>query len=92
MPHLADVKPFGRYVMSDVDHVGGVPVVMRALLDAGCCTATRSRSPGATMAENLADIAPPGPDGEIIHALDDPIHPTGGLTCCAGRSLRTGRW
>src|SRR5215204_4865307 len=63
VPHLADVKPFGQYVMTDVDRVGGVPVVLRALLDAGllhgdCLTVT-----GRTMAENLAHIAPPDPDG-----------------------------
>ncbi len=84
VPHLADVKPFGRYVMTDVDRIGGVPVVMRALLDAGilhgdCLTVT-----GKTMAENLADIAPPDPDGKIIHALSNPIHKTGGLTVLRG--------
>jgi dihydroxy-acid dehydratase len=84
VPHLADVKPFGRYVMSDVDHIGGVPVVMRALLDAGllhgdCLTVT-----GKTIAENLADLNPPDPDGKIIHALGDPIHATGGLTVLRG--------
>ncbi|WP_129667250.1 dihydroxy-acid dehydratase [Phytoactinopolyspora endophytica] len=84
VPHLADVKPFGRYVMSDVDHIGGVPVVMRALLDAGllhgdCLTVT-----GQTVAENLAEIAPPDPDGKIIHAMTDPIHKTGGLTILRG--------
>ncbi|HJU96932.1 MAG TPA: dihydroxy-acid dehydratase [Jiangellaceae bacterium] len=84
VPHLADVKPFGSYVMTDVDRIGGVPVVMRALLDAGlldgdCLTVT-----GGTMGENLAAIAPPDPDGRIIHALDDPIHRTGGLTILRG--------
>src|ERR1700720_930455 len=59
VPHLADVKPFGRHVMSHVDHIGGVPVVMKALLDAAllhgdCLTVT-----GQTMARNLADINPP---------------------------------
>ncbi|NDL60916.1 dihydroxy-acid dehydratase [Phytoactinopolyspora mesophila] len=84
VPHLADVKPFGRYVMTDVDRIGGVPVVMRALLDAGllhgdCMTVT-----GKTMAENLAHIAPPDPDGKIIHALANPIHATGGITVLRG--------
>jgi dihydroxy-acid dehydratase len=83
-PHLADVKPFGRYVMNDVDRIGGVPVVMRALLDAGvlhgdCLTVT-----GRTLAENLAEIAPPDPDGRIIHAMSDPLHATGGLTVLTG--------
>jgi dihydroxy-acid dehydratase len=84
VPHLADVKPFGRYVMTDVDRIGGVPVVMRALLDAGllhgdCLTVT-----GKTMAENLAALAPPDPDGKIIHALSEPIHRTGGMMILRG--------
>jgi dihydroxy-acid dehydratase len=84
VPHLADVKPFGRYVMTDVDRIGGIPVVMRALLDAGllhgdCLTVT-----GKTMAENLAALAPPDPDGKIIHALSEPIHRTGGITILRG--------
>ncbi|MQA05872.1 MAG: dihydroxy-acid dehydratase [Streptosporangiales bacterium] len=83
-PHLADVKPFGRYVMTDIDGIGGVPVVMKALLDAGllhgdCLTVT-----GRTLAENLAEIGPPDPDGKIIHAMSDPIHRTGGLTILRG--------
>ncbi|WP_410793096.1 dihydroxy-acid dehydratase [Kribbella sp. C-35] len=84
VPHLGDLKPFGRYVMTDVDRVGGIPVIMRALLDAGllhgdCLTVT-----GKTMAENLADIAPPDVDGTIIRALDKPIHGTGGITILHG--------
>ncbi|MEU4608737.1 dihydroxy-acid dehydratase [Kribbella sp. NPDC023972] len=84
VPHLGDLKPFGRYVMTDVDRVGGIPVVMRALLDAGllhgdCLTVT-----GKTMAENLAAIAPPDVDGVIIRALDKPIHGTGGITILHG--------
>ncbi|WP_066587410.1 dihydroxy-acid dehydratase [Cellulomonas timonensis] len=84
VPHLGDLKPFGRYVMSDVDRVGGVPVVMKALLDAGlldgdCLTVT-----GRTVAENLADIAPPDPDGKILRAMGDPIHRSGGITILRG--------
>jgi len=84
VPHLADVKPFGRHVMSHVDHVGGVPVVMKALLDAGllhgdCLTVT-----GKTVAENLAAIAPPDPDGKVLRALSNPIHTTGGITILRG--------
>jgi dihydroxy-acid dehydratase len=84
VPHLADVKPFGRHVMFDVDHIGGVPVIMKALLDAGllhgdCLTVT-----GQTMAANLSAIAPPDPDGKVLRALDNPIHPTGGITILRG--------
>ena len=84
VPHLADVKPFGRYVMTDIDRIGGVPVVMRALLDAGllhgdCLTVT-----GRTMAENLADIAPPDLDGKVLRAMSNPIHRTGGISILHG--------
>ncbi|MEU2256803.1 dihydroxy-acid dehydratase [Nocardia xishanensis] len=84
VPHLADVKPFGRHVMTDVDRIGGVPVMMKALLDAGllhgdCLTVT-----GRTVAENLAEITPPDPDGKVIRAMAAPIHPTGGITILRG--------
>ena len=85
VPHLADMKPFGRYVMNDLDRHGGIPVLMKALLDAGllhgdCLTVT-----GKTIAENLADLAPIDPiDGKVLHTLDNPIHPTGGLTILKG--------
>ncbi|WP_233491700.1 dihydroxy-acid dehydratase [Blastococcus sp. TBT05-19] len=83
-PHLADVKPFGRFVMTDIDRVGGVPVVLRALLDAGLLHGDALTVTGKTMAENLADIAPPDLDGTIVHAMDNPIHKTGGLTILRG--------
>jgi dihydroxy-acid dehydratase len=84
VPHLGDLKPFGRYVMNDVDKVGGIPVVMKALLDAGlmhgdCLTVT-----GRTMAENLEELAPPAIDDDVIRSLDRPIHKTGGLTILKG--------
>ncbi|WP_413450728.1 dihydroxy-acid dehydratase [Georgenia phoenicis] len=84
VPHLGDLKPFGRYVMNDIDRIGGVPVVMKALLDAGllhgdCLTVT-----GKTVAENLEGINPPDPDGKILRALDNPIHATGGITILGG--------
>jgi dihydroxy-acid dehydratase len=84
VPHLADVKPFGAHVMSTIDRVGGVPVVMRALLDAGLLHGDVLTATGKTMAENLAEIDPPGLDGKILRALDNPIHPTGGLTILRG--------
>jgi dihydroxy-acid dehydratase len=84
VPHLADVKPFGAHVMATVDQVGGVPVVMKALLGAGllhgdCLTVT-----GRTIAENLTELAPPDLDGKILHHLTDPIHPTGGIAVLRG--------
>ena len=84
VPHLADMKPFGRFVMKDIDQQGGIPVVMKALLDAGllhgeCMTVT-----GKTVAENLAEIDPPELDGEVFRKIDNPIHATGGLTILQG--------
>jgi len=84
VPHLADMKPFGKYVMLDVDRNGGIPVIMKALLDAGllhgeCMTVT-----GKTVAENLAEIDPPELDGKVFRTLDNPIHATGGLTILQG--------
>jgi dihydroxy-acid dehydratase len=84
VPHIADTKPAGRYHMSDVDRIGGVPVVMRHLLEAGlldgdCLTVT-----GRTLAQNLAEIDPPAPDGEVIHPLGDPIHAMGGIVVLTG--------
>ncbi|GAA0566605.1 dihydroxy-acid dehydratase [Actinomadura livida] len=84
VPHLGDLKPFGRYVMNDVDRIGGVPVVMKALLDAGLLHGDALTVTGRTVAENLADLAPPDPDGKILRALGDPIHRTGGITILHG--------
>ncbi len=84
VPHLGDLKPFGRYVMNDVDRIGGVPVVMKALLDAGLLHGDALTVTGRTVAENLADIDPPDPDGKILRALDNPIHHTGGITILHG--------
>ena len=83
-PHLADVKPFGRYVMNDVHRIGGIPVVMKALLDAGLLHGDALTVTGKTLEENLADINPPDPDGKIIFAVNNPIHKTGGLTILRG--------
>jgi len=83
-PHLADVKPFGRYVMNDLDKIGGVPVVMKALLDAGLLHGDALTVTGKTLAENLKDINPPDPDGKIIYAVNNPIHKTGGLVILKG--------
>ncbi len=84
VPHLADVKPFGRFVMKDIDHIGGIPVVMKTLLDADllhgdCLTVT-----GKTVAENLDELKPPHIDGRVIREMSQPIHRTGGLTILTG--------
>ena len=84
VPLLGDLKPFGKFVMTDIDRVGGIPVILRALLDAGllhgdCLTVT-----GKTMAENLADITPPDPDGQILHAVSSPLSVGGGITIFGG--------
>jgi dihydroxy-acid dehydratase len=84
VPHIADTKPHGRFHMVDIDRVGGVPVVMKELLDAGllhgdCLTVT-----GKTIAENLAAIAPPAPDGTVIHPVTHPIHVDGGIAVLRG--------
>jgi dihydroxy-acid dehydratase len=84
VPHLADVKPFGRYVMTDIDAVGGVPVVMKALLEAGLLHGDALTVTGKTVAENLHDVAPPDVDGKIVRAMSSPIHRTGGLTILRG--------
>jgi dihydroxy-acid dehydratase len=84
VPHLADVKPFGAHVMASVDHVGGVPVVMKALLGAGLLDGDCLTVSGRTVAENLAELDPPDLDGKVLHSLTDPIHPTGGITILRG--------
>jgi dihydroxy-acid dehydratase len=83
-PHLADVKPFGRFVMSDVDRVGGIPVVMRALLEADLLDGDALTVTGRTVAENLADVPPEAIDGTVIRRIDEPMHATGGLAILRG--------
>ena len=84
VPHLADVKPFGQYVMTDIDRVGGIPVVMKALLDAGLLHGDALTCTGRTLAENLADMDLPPVDGTVIRELSNPMHRTGGLTVLRG--------
>jgi dihydroxy-acid dehydratase len=84
VPHIADTKPHGKYHMSDLDRIGGVPVVMRELLEAGvlhgdCLTVT-----GRTVAENLEAIDPPAPDGSVVHRISEPIHAVGGIAVLRG--------
>ena len=90
VPHLVDSRPHGRFLMSDIDAVGGIPVVMKMLLDAGvlhgdCLTVT-----GKTVAENLAAVDPRAPDGDVIRRFDDPIHADGGLAVLRGSMAPAG--
>jgi dihydroxy-acid dehydratase len=84
VPHLADMKPFGRYVMNDLDRQGGIPVLMKALLDAGLLHGDALTVTGKTLAENLAELNPGELDGSVLRTLDNPIHATGGLTILHG--------
>ncbi|MEK7663721.1 MAG: dihydroxy-acid dehydratase, partial [Actinomycetota bacterium] len=84
VPHIGDLKPFGQYVMNDVDRVGGVPVVMKALLDAGLLHGDALTVTGKTLAENLAEMNLLPLDGEVIRTLDNPIHATGGISILHG--------
>ncbi|PCE13583.1 dihydroxy-acid dehydratase [Microbacterium sp. SZ1] len=84
VPHVADMKPFGKYVMNDVDRHGGIPVIMKAMLDEGLLHGDALTVTGKTLAENLAELDPQPIDGEVIHTFDNPIHATGGLTILHG--------
>ncbi|MFL0409993.1 dihydroxy-acid dehydratase [Microbacterium paludicola] len=83
-PHVADMKPFGKYVMNDVDRHGGIPVIMKAMLDEGLLHGDALTVTGKTLAENLKDLNPDPIDGEVIHGFDNPIHATGGITILHG--------
>jgi len=84
VPHLADTKPHGQYHMLDIDRIGGVPVVLKMLLEAGLLHGDEITVTGKTMAENLEMVNPPGPDGEVIHDMAHPIHSVGGLAILSG--------
>jgi dihydroxy-acid dehydratase len=84
VPLLGDLKPFGKYVMSDVDRVGGIPVVLKILLDAGYLHGDTLTVTGKTMAENLADINPPIADGDVLHSSSAPLSTDIGISILAG--------
>ncbi len=84
VPFLADLKPSGRYVMEDVHAIGGIPAVMRYLLDEGFIDGDNMTVTGKTIAENLADVAPIGRDQDVIHFLDNPIKETGHIRILKG--------
>ncbi len=82
-PYIGDLRPGGRFVMSDLDAVGGVPVVMKELLDAGLLHGDTLTVTGRTLEENLSnvDIAP---DGRVVHSVPNSRSPTGGLVILRG--------
>jgi dihydroxy-acid dehydratase len=82
-PHIADMKPFGRYHMVDLDRIGGVPVVLKSLLDAGLLHGDVITVTGATMAENLEDVVVPA-DQDVVLPIDEPIAPQGGIAILRG--------
>jgi dihydroxy-acid dehydratase len=84
VPHIADTKPGGRFVMNDLDRIGGVPVVLRELLEAGLIHGDCLTVSGRTIAQDLAELAPPAPDGVIVHPVSDPIHAEGGMAILRG--------
>jgi dihydroxy-acid dehydratase len=84
VPLLGDLKPFGKFVMTDLDRVGGIPVVLKILLDAGYLHGDALTVTGKTMAENLADINPPFPDGVVVHPADSPLSKDVGITILGG--------
>jgi dihydroxy-acid dehydratase len=84
VPHLADMKPHGRYHMTDLDRVGGVPVVMSMLAERGLLHLDEVTVTGRTLGENLATVKPPAADGEVVHGWDRPMHHVGGLAVLRG--------
>jgi dihydroxy-acid dehydratase len=84
VPHIADTKPGGRFVMTDLDRIGGVPVVLKELLDAGLLHGEALTVSGRSIGEELEAMAVPAPDGEVVRELSDPIHADGGLAILRG--------
>jgi len=82
-PHIGDMKPFGRYHMVDLDRIGGVPVVLRVLLDAGLLHGDVMTVTGRTMAENLADVVVPT-DQDVLRPVAESLAPQGGIAILRG--------
>jgi dihydroxy-acid dehydratase len=84
VPHIADMKPFGRYVMNDLHRAGGIPVVLGALHEAGLLHGGAVTVTGRALAEELAALSPPGPDGTVVVPPARPLAATGGLAVLSG--------
>ncbi len=82
-PHLGDLRPFGKYHMVDLDRIGGVPVVLRVLLDAGLLHGDVMTVTGKTMAENLADVVVPT-NQDVLRPITDPLAAQGGIAILRG--------
>ena len=82
-PHLGDLKPFGRYHMIDLDRIGGVPLVLRALLDEGLLQPDTLTVTGRTLGENLAGVAVPGGQ-DVIRPVSAPLASEGGIAVLRG--------
>ena len=90
VPHFADMKPGGKFHMTDLDRVGGVPVVLKHLLEEGLLHGDEMTVTGKTMAENLAEIDPPAPDGTVVYPISQPINAEGGLNVLTGSLAPSG--
>ena len=88
-PHLGDLKPFGRYHMVDLDKIGGVPVILKALLDEGLIEGEVLTVTGKTMAENLIDVVVPA-DQDVIRPISDPLASEGGMAILRGNLAEEG--
>jgi len=84
VPHIADTKPHGKYHMSDLDRIGGLPVVLRHLLENDRLHGDVLTVTGKTMAENLEAYGAPDPDGDVVHDVAHPIHVQGGIAILRG--------
>jgi dihydroxy-acid dehydratase len=83
-PHIGDLRPAGRFVMADLDRVGGVPVLMKELMEAGLLHGDAMTVSGKTVAENLSDLSPAAVDGDVVRPRAEPIHPFGGIAILRG--------
>jgi|TARA_R110001592_G_scaffold74079_4_gene225420 dihydroxy-acid dehydratase len=90
IPLLADFKPSGKYVMADLQEIGGTPAVMKYLLEKGLINGDCMTVTGKTVAENLAELPGLKEGQDIIHAVENPIKPTGHLQILKGNLAPTG--
>ena len=88
-PHLGDLKPFGRYHMVDLDRIGGVPALLRALLDEGLLSGDVLTVTGNTMAENLSEVEAPI-DQDVIAPASSPLADEGGIAILKGNLAAEG--